>query len=92
MGQQPSRSVQIHDYTMMDDDEAFLAYRKAAKQGGAAAQHELGIWYQRGEMDEVEGVKWYRKAAEQGHAGAQFPLSLAYGMGRGVAGTLRATK
>ena len=52
-------------------------YRKAAEQGDADAQYNLGISYDRGEgvpQDYVEAVKWYRKAAEQGDADAQNKL------------------
>jgi len=49
-------------------------YRKAAEQGYARAQNNLGNLYYNGEgvaKDEVEAVKWFRKAAEQGHADAK---------------------
>ena len=48
--------------------------RKAADQGDANAQRELGNIYLCGEgvpKDYVEAVKWYRKAADQGDAMAQ---------------------
>jgi TPR repeat protein len=63
-------------------------YRKAAEQGNAAAQFNLGLCYDNGEgvvKDEVEAVKWYRKAAEQGLAQAQSNLGLRYASGEGVA-------
>ena len=44
-------------------------YRKAADQGDARAQRNLGICYRFGTgvtKDEVVAVKWYRLAAEQG--------------------------
>jgi len=53
------------------------ATRKAAEQGVAIAQYNLGWMYENGEgvpQDDVESVKWYRKAAEQGNAKAQFNL------------------
>ena len=54
--------------------------RKAAEQGDAKAQYELGWCYSTGEdgitKSDAEAVKWYRKAAEQGHAVAQFKLGL----------------
>jgi TPR repeat protein len=56
-------------------------YRKAAEQGDAAAQYNLGIRYEKGEgipQDYKEAVKWYRKAAEQGHADAQVILCFMY--------------
>lgn len=63
------------------------ALRKAADQGNAYAQCNLGYAYGRGEgvpQDQAEAVKWFRKAAEQGNAKAQCTLGLAYGRGEGV--------
>jgi TPR repeat protein len=52
--------------------------RKAAEQGHAGAQFNLGLNVCLGgegvPEDDAEAVKWYRKAAEQGLAGAQFNL------------------
>ena len=62
-------------------------YRKAADQGDADAQFNLGMMYANGRgvsRDDVEAVKWYRKAAEQGHARAQYNLGVRYDNGRGV--------
>ena len=56
-------------------------YRKAAEQGHADAQNNLGLCYQYGKgvaKDYAEAVKWYRKAAEQGHARAQCNLGYCY--------------
>ncbi len=47
--------------------------RKAAEQGYAKAQYNLGGMYDKGQgvpQDDAEAVKWYRKAAEQGDAEA----------------------
>ena len=63
-------------------------YRKAADQGHAHAQGNLGIMYSNGrgvaQSDDVEAVRWYRKAADQGHAMAQFNLGAIYFNGEGV--------
>jgi len=70
------------DYT-----EAIKWYRKAAEQGYASAQNNLGVIHQKGMgvlQDFEEAVKWYRKAADQGVAGAQSNLSLMYIFGMGV--------
>ena len=43
-------------------------YRKAAEQGNAKAQYELGKCYHEGkgvEKDMAEAVKWYRLPADQ---------------------------
>ena len=61
--------------------------KKAAEQGDAQAQCNLGICYDLGkgvEKNPTEAVKWYRKAAEQGIAEAQFFLGACYDLGNGV--------
>ena len=60
-----------------DDAEAVKWYRKAAEQGYASAQHNLGVCYADGEgveKDEDEAVKWLRRAAEQGESAAKEAL------------------
>ena len=67
--------------------EARSWYRKAAEQGDAAAQYNLGVMYDKGEgvpQDYQEAVGWYRKAAEQGDASAQHNLGFMYANGDGV--------
>jgi TPR repeat protein len=64
-------------------------YRKAAEQGHANAQHNLGNLY-----EVAQGVSpdyaltaaatWYRRAAEQGYRPAQANLGALYYSGRGV--------
>ena len=61
--------------------------KKAAEQGDAKAQCNLGICYDFGkgvEKNPTEAVKWYRKAAEQGFAQAQYNLGNCYANGDGV--------
>jgi TPR repeat protein len=68
--------------------EAVKWYLKAAEQGDAPAQYNLGVCYANGNgvaKNKIEAVKWYRKAAEQGNANAQHNLGLCYAMGEGVA-------
>ena len=67
--------------------QAVYWYRKAAEQGYAEAQYELGYCYMGGNgvaEDETQAVSWYRKAAEQGHADAQLMMGHAYSRGSGV--------
>ena len=67
--------------------QAVKWFRKAAEQGYAGAQHNLGVCYCNGwgvEMDYYEAVKWFRKAAEQGYASAQCSLGVCYEYGQGV--------
>ena len=62
-------------------------YRKAAVQGYADAQYNLGDMYYLGRgvpQDYAEAMKWYRKAATQGHAWAQISLGGMYHDVRGV--------
>jgi TPR repeat protein len=52
-------------------------FRKAAENGHATAQSNLGVLYASGEVFEKnpeEALKWWRKAAEQGQPSAQFNL------------------
>jgi tetratricopeptide (TPR) repeat protein len=58
-------------------EQAFPVCSKAAEQGDAAAQFNLGLMYYFGEgvqQDYAEAEKWYRKAAEQGDASAEYNL------------------
>ena len=69
-------------------DQKFDSLRKAAEQGDAWAQNNLGLAYNTGRgvaKDQVESVKWWRKAAEQGDARGQGMLGFAYASGEGVA-------
>ena len=62
--------------------------RKAAEQGDAVGQYNLGVMYAKGQgvvQDYVQAVQWYRKAADQGYALGQNNLGLAYANGQGVA-------
>ena len=62
-------------------------YCKAAEQGDADAQFDLGVIYDIGEdvsRDVAQAVIWYRKAAGQGHPAAQNNLGYMYQHGEGV--------
>ena len=70
-----------------DDAQAVALYRKAADQGHADAQFNLGYAYAYGQgvpQDYAQAVAWYRKAADQGNAHAQNNLGHAYRNGQGV--------
>ena len=70
-----------------DYAEAAKWFRRAADQGVAAVQFNLGRAYEIGRgvpKDFVEAAKWYRKAADQDDATAQFNLGAMYYYGRGV--------
>src|SRR5260370_15179992 len=66
---------------------ALQSYRKAADQGDARAQNNLGAMYESGRgvpQSYTEAIRWYRLAADQGDATAQNNLGSIYIYGRGV--------
>ncbi|MEL6413073.1 MAG: tetratricopeptide repeat protein, partial [Bacteroidota bacterium] len=68
-------------------EEAVAAWVKAAAQGRADAQYNLGdmYYYGRGVAQSYkQAVVWYEKAANQGYADAQNNLGWMYIKGRGV--------
>ena len=70
-----------------DDAEAVKGFRKAADQGNASAQFNLGMRYDNGRgvaENDAQAVRWYRKAADQGNADAQNHLGVMYANGLGV--------
>ena len=66
-----------------DHAQAVYWYRKAADQGLADAQIQLGNCYSV-MKDDAQAVYWYRKAADQGLASAQYNLGNCYYNGWGV--------
>ena len=76
------------DYLYKKDySKAAECFRKAADQGDAEAQYNLGVMYDNGhgvQQDYQEAVKWYRKSADQGVAEAQYNLGIMYCNGDGV--------
>ena len=77
-----------YNFDMQENyNEAVRWYRKAAEQGHAQAQVNLGALYYKGlgvGQDYTEAAKWYRKATEQGHSQAQNNLGVMYSEGQGV--------
>lgn len=68
-------------------EEAVKWYRKAAEQGHASAQYNLGWCYDNGYgvvRNESEAVKWFYMAAVQNHSEAQFDLGLSCEFGLGI--------
>lgn len=62
-------------------------FEKAATQGFAPAQNDLGLCYVRGEgveQDYKKAVYWFEKAAEQNNAEALHNLANCYSDGYGV--------
>jgi hypothetical protein len=71
-----------------DPAEAARWYRRAAEQGHAGAQNNLGLLYEEGrgvEQDLSEAGRWYRLAAERGLVAGQVNLARMYEEGRGTA-------
>jgi len=78
-----------------NDAEAVKWFQKAAEQGDAEAEDDLGICYRDGlgiPKDAVEAVRWFRKAAEQGFDRAQHNLAYCYNFGIGVTNLVEAVK
>ena len=68
--------------------EAFKWYRKAADQGFAKAQGNLGLMYEYGlgvPKSDIDAAKWYKKAAAQGLAETQSHRDAFAAKQRGVA-------
>ena len=83
----PSKGTQLPRSTSVPCTPKARVCRRAAEQGHASAQSNLGVKYAKGEgvpQDAAEAVKWFRRAAEQGHAGAQSNLGVNYANGEGV--------
>jgi len=75
---------QDDDGVKKNDNEAVKWYRKAANQGYAKAQNDLGLMYTKGKgvaHNDKQALRWYRKAADQGYAQAQYNLGLKYEYG-----------
>lgn len=74
---------------VLDNDPELAAgwFYRAAEQGYADAQFNLGLMYANGEgveQDMAEAVELFKKAAEQGHVDAQNNLGALYFTGEGV--------
>ena len=64
------------------DTEAVTWFRKAAKQGNAIGQFNLGMMYLHGigvPQSDTEAVMWFRKAADQANFDAILVLSVMEG-------------
>jgi TPR repeat protein len=71
----------------IDVVEAAAWFRKAAIQGFAAGQVNLGLMLEHGQgviKDEAEASRWYRRAALEGFAEGQHNLARLYETGKGL--------
>lgn len=87
----PYAQMRVGEFYQYDQEanyeEAMKWYRKAADQGNAEAQYQLGEIYDQGmagKKDYQEAFKWFRLAAEQGEPDAQLNLGDLYESGQGV--------
>jgi TPR repeat protein len=70
-----------------DLDSALIVCTKAAEQGNANAQNNLGMMYDNGlgtSQDYKQALYWFTKAAEQGLLSAQYNLGVMYDNGQGT--------
>jgi hypothetical protein len=70
-----------------DYGEAMRWYRKAADQGVASAQYNLGYMYANGQgapENYIEAARWFRESADRGESRAQYSLGALYAGGHGV--------
>jgi clan AA aspartic protease (TIGR02281 family) len=75
-------------YQSGDYPAALQLFWKAASQGNAEAEYNVGFLYETGRgpaQNYREAIDWYRLAGTQGNAAAQTHLGLMYANGRGVA-------
>ncbi|CAI3951646.1 unnamed protein product [Commensalibacter communis] len=75
------------DGVPLDYKKAVEYYTKAANQGDATAQTNLGIMYSNGKgisQSYQKAEEYFLKAAKQGYGDAYFNLAVMYGQGKGV--------
>ena len=67
--------------------QKFVYAQRAAKQGNARAQFDLGLMYAKGDgvqRNEREAFKWFHKSARNNYTEAKFYMGLSFAEGRGV--------
>jgi len=77
----------VRAYQEGDLSTALEEFRKAADEGNARAQLNVGVFYDQGlvvSQDHATAAEWYRRAAEAGIELAQFNLGTLYFEGLGV--------
>ncbi len=80
---------QTEDKTSEESTSPLTIDTRAAEQGDAETQYQLGEAYRKGTGEGIsrsfkEAARWYELAAEQGHPEAQYQLGEFYSKGRGV--------
>ena len=84
---QPDFDEGVRLYKAGQHAAAAKVFLRAAEQGNARAQLQIGYQYNYGEgvpVNAAEAVKWYRRAAAQGDAAAEGNLGGMYEDGQGV--------
>ena len=84
---QPDFDEGVRLYKAGQHAAAAKVFLRAAEQGNARAQLQIGYQYNYGEgvpVNAAEAVKWYRRAAAQGDAAAESNLGGMYEDGKGV--------
>lgn len=74
-------------YNKRDYVKAFEWYSKAAAQGYAKAEYNVGYFYENGvvvEKNVIKAFEWYSKAATQGLAAAECAVGYCYEEGEGI--------
>ena len=74
-------------YDAENYEQAFEWSMKAAKQGDAEAQNQIGMMYHNGigtTLNYEKAFEWLLKAAEQGYSTAQYNVALMYYYGKGT--------
>ena len=85
----PAAQVQLGNTYLAQQNYsmAMTWFRKAADQGDAVGQNNIGWLYQNGfgvKQDYPEAMTWYRKSANQGYAAAQVNIGWLYHNGWGL--------
>ncbi|HHD75939.1 MAG TPA: sel1 repeat family protein [Campylobacterales bacterium] len=77
-----------HQQTSQLVSQKFIYAKRAAEQGNARAQFDLGLMYAKGEEGAVKesqlAFKWFHKAARNGHIQAKFYIGMSFANGIGV--------
>ncbi len=85
----PTDWARIEGYgAQQDQKQAVYWYERAAAQGHAEAQYNLGRLYATGEgvpKDQEQALRWVRAAASQGYVPAQARFGMRYAAGNGIA-------
>ncbi len=74
-------AIPINTKKFKNSREAIKWFRKAASQGHAQSQFNLGFLYHTGHgvaQNNKEAIKWFRKAANQGNIEAQYNLGVIF--------------